>query len=290
MWAENSYKQAGGFFSRFFNTGVSILKVLVRSRSRNRIPAFNGQRCIVLGNGPSLKISLEKHKELFSGLPLICVNSFSTTPEFVLLKPACLVILDFGYWKSNDKLITDTLDALKTRTTWPLTLFVPQMASGNSRFEELMKANPNIKVQYFNYTVFKGFKGISHWFFKKDLAMPQSQNVLVASVFLAINMGFREVDVVGADHTWHENLHVNEDNVVCVRHVHFYNTEQKISYVPYKKGIHLSETFKMYEIMATLAKTFYGYDVLEEYARSRGCKVYNASEVSFVDAFERKKL
>jgi len=122
------------------------------------------------------------------------------------------------------------------------------------------------------------------------MAMPQSQNVLVACIFLAVNMGFKEVDVIGADHTWHEQLHVDENNVVHLKQIHFYDDQQQVKYVPLKKGAHIEETFRMDEILNTWAKVFFGYLALDRYARSRGCVIYNASELSFVDAFQRRKL
>jgi hypothetical protein len=46
----------------------------------------------------------------------------------------------------------------------------------------------------------------------------------------------------------------------------------------------------MDEIFAIWAKTFYGYIAMDSYARSRNASIYNASEVSFIDAFKRVKL
>ncbi|MFL5764359.1 MAG: 6-hydroxymethylpterin diphosphokinase MptE-like protein [Bacteroidia bacterium] len=290
MSAESTYKEAGGFFTRLVNTGISLLKIPARSKLRNRIPLTKEKRCIVLGNGPSLKASLEKHSGLFSSLPLFCVNSFSLTPEYELLKPSFYVILDYSFWKSNEKATLDVIDAIEKRTTWKMILFVPQMASGSERFSALSKKNSNVELRYFNYTVFKGFAGIAHWFYRRNMAMPQAQNVLVAATFLAINMGFEEVDLVGADHTWHESLYLDEHNKLHLKHIHFYDDVRTVKYIPFTKGAHLTETFRMDEIFHTWAKTFYGYIALEKYARSQNCKVYNASEVSFVDAFERKKL
>jgi hypothetical protein len=120
--------------------------------------------------------------------------------------------------------------------------------------------------------------------------MPQSQNVLVAAIFLGINMSFKKIYVFGADHSWHEHLHVNEENILCLKHIHFYENEENVSFVPFYKGAHLKETFSVAEIFATWAKVFNGYSALNHYANSRGCKIYNASEVSFIDAFERIKI
>lgn len=290
MSIEKSFKETSGFISQLANTCISILKILIQSKFSNNLSSENGKTCIVLGNGPSLKTSLSKHKDFLKKHALFCVNSFSLSDEYIELKPQHYVILDHSFWKSDGKIIIDTLDALKTKTTWSIKLFVPQMASESKRFEELSKANPNIQLQYFNYTVFKGFPEIAHWFYSKNLAMPQSQNVLVATIFLAMNSNFKEIFVVGADHTWHENLHLDENNLLSLRHIHFYDDVEKTTYVPFKKGIHSTETFKVHEIFATWEKVFYGYIALENYSKYKNCKIYNASEITFVDAFERKKL
>lgn len=289
MSAENSYKETTGFIRQFANTCVSVLKIFIRSKFSNRITSENGQTCIVLGNGPSLKTSFAKHPDSFLEHSLFCVNSFSLSDEYLKFKPQFYVILDYSFWKSDGEIIHETLNAIKAKTNWPLKLFIPQMAAGSERFKELTKANPNIQLSYFNYTVFKGFQGIAHWFFSKNLAMPQSQNVLVATIFLAINSGFKHIYVVGADHTWHEHLHLDDSNTLNVKQIHFYENEEKVIYTPFKKGVHVKETFKVHEIFATWAKTFYGYIALQNYAHYKKCNIYNASEITFVDAFERKK-
>lgn len=290
MSAENSYKETSGFISQFVNTCVSILKILIRSKFSNSIVQSNERTCIVLGNGPSLKTSLTHHKDFLKKHALFCVNSFSLSEEYTELKPQYYVILDYSFWKSDGEIIKDTLEAIKAKTTWPIKLLLPEMASGSKRFEELAKMNPNIQLHYFNYTVFKGFQSVAHWFYNKNMAMPQSQNVLVATIFLSINSGFKEIFVVGADHTWHEHLHLDEKNILNIKQIHFYENEERVAYTPFRKGIHLNETFKVHEIFATWAKTFYGYIALQNYAKDKNCKIYNASEVTFVDAFERKKL
>ncbi len=290
MSAEKSYKETSGFISQLANTSISILKVLIQSKFSNESSNESGKTCIVLGNGPSLKTSLTNHKDFFKKHSLFCVNSFSMSDEYIELKPQYYVILDYSFWKSDEKIILDTLEAIKTKTTWPIKFLVPQMSAGSKRFEDLSNANTNIQLQYFNYTVFKGFPEIAHWFYSKDLAMPQSQNVLVATIFLAMNCNFKEVYLVGADHTWHENLHLDENNLLSLRHIHFYDDVEKTTFIPFKKGVHVNETFKVHEIFAAWAKVFYGYIALENYSNYKNCKIYNASEVTFVDAFERKKL
>jgi len=290
MSVEKTYKTTGNFFSQCINTVLSLVKIVLISKFGRKLPKTDAESCIVLGNGPSLKQSFEKHPNFFKQFPLVCVNSFSVTEEFVALKPQYYVILDYSFWKSEAEVILKSLEALKTKTTWHMDLFVPQLAEKSGRFKVLCEQNKNIRLHYYNYTVFKGFENIAHYFYSKKLAMPQSQNVLVASLFLAINTGFKKIYLVGADHTWHQTLYVNEQNQVCVKHVHFYEKEEKVNFVPFYKGGHTKEVFRMDEILHTWAKVFWGYLMLNNYAQKKGAKILNASEITFIDAFEQIKL
>lgn len=290
MSAENSYKETSGFISQFVNTCVSILKILIRSKFSNSLPSASSDTCIIMGNGPSLKTSLKNNPDFFQKHSIFCVNDFATTNEYTLLKPQYYVILDYAFWMSDGEIVMNTIHALEKKTTWPIQLFVPGIASKNKRFTELCKKNKNIHLNYFNYTVFYGFPSIAHFFYNKNLAMPQSQNVMVASIFLSINMGFKQTTIIGADHSWHQTLHLDNNNILCIKDTHFYEDEEKVKYRPFNKGTHLQETFKLHEIFAAWAKVFYGYILLEQYSKYKNCKIYNASDVTFIDAFERKKL
>ncbi len=290
MTVEKKYKSTSSFISKCINTLVSLVKIILISKFGKKLPKATTESCVVLGNGPSLKQSLEKHADFFKQHPLVCVNSFSVTEEYTMLKPLYYVILDYSFWKSDDKHILSTLEAIKQKTTWEMYLFVPQMSASSKRFEKFCAENKNIKLCYFNYTVFKGFDSIANYFYRKNLAMPQSQNVLVASLFLSINVGYKKIYLFGADHTWHQTLLVNEQNELCLKQVHFYEQEEKINLVPFYKGAHLKETFRMDEIFVTWAKVFWGYLMLNNYANKQNAKILNASEISFIDAFERIKL
>jgi hypothetical protein len=287
--AEKSYKNFTAFIMNIMNTGISILKILIKSQFGLHLPKATTSSCIILGNGPSLKQSLTKHPDFFTKHSLVCVNNFALSEEYFKLKPEYYVFLDPGYWLGNSEPVKNTLLAI-SQTTWKLQVFAPQKARNSTFFQNAIRANSNIEVHYFNYTVFKGFDGLAHFFFNKNLAMPQSQNVLVASLFVTINIAFKNIYIVGADHTWHENMHVNYDNQLCIKDQHFYDNEQHITYRPFYKDEHQSETFRIYEVMTALGKTFYGYEILRKYAENNNAVIYNASEISFIDAFKRIKL
>jgi hypothetical protein len=270
------------------NTVVSLVKILVSSRKTPEFPGPGSDTCIVLGNGPSLKTSFQKYPGHFERFPLICVNSFCLSPEYDQLKPGYCVMLDSGLWKADNEFVQNVLNALLTKTTWTMHLIIPHDAAGSALLRNLNN-HAHIRIHLINYVVFKGFSSVGHYFYKKNLAMPQCQNVLVASLFCAINLGFSKIEFFGADHNWHEQLAVREDNVVCIRQVHFYENREEVSFLPFYKTMHVKETFRMDEAFHAWAKVFHGYFNILNYATSRSVKIVNSSEVSFIDAFERSK-
>lgn len=285
---EKTYKNIVLFTTKFINTLVSILKVLVISKCKTILPHPNQQSCIVLGNGPSLNESFQKHPDFFQKHSLVCVNGFSITKEFTDLKPSYYVMLDPGFWGNNREDVKQIIAAIITKTTWRLTILMPHQAKKSILIQQIELLNANITISYFNYTVFKGFTTIAHLLYKRNLAMPQSHNVLVASLFLCINMHFKNIYLFGADHTWHQNLYINEMSQLCIKDIHFYENEEKINYRLFYK--HQKTIFKMHEIFSVWSKVFYGYELIRKYANSCDTKIYNASNITFIDAFERIDL
>lgn len=286
---EGIYKRTTEFVSNCIGTGLSLAKVLWKSKFHVRLPEVKQNKCLVLGTGPSLKVSLQKHQSYMLQHDHIAVNAFAATEEFLELKPKHYVILDPAFWLTNHPTIMKTWEPMLVRTAWPMNLFIP-FESRNSPIMERIAENKFIHVHYFNYTVYKGFDSVGHFLYKMGWAMPQCQNVLVAATFMAVQLGYKEIELFGADHNWHEQLHVTEDNVVSVRQVHFNENVETMTYVPFYKLTHSKEVFRMDEIFIAWAKVFAGYFNVQRYAQSRGVQISNASEFSFIDAFKRIKI
>lgn len=234
---------------------------------------------------------MQEHPKFFQETPLICVNTFSLTDTFLDLKPEYYVILDPFFWKQESDLVKKTLQRLEEKVDWKMQLMIPRKAAEHAAFQQLVRNNPNIQLVAYNYTVYKGLAGIGHWLYKHNIAMPQSLNVSIVAVLLGLNIGYEEVFLVGADHTWHENLHMSQDNVLHTKVTHFYENDAEVKYIPYHKGSDPTQpTNTAYEFFDIWSRTFLGYMQVRAYADHLGKKVYNASESSFIDAFERKKL
>jgi hypothetical protein len=252
-----------------------------------------GEECFILGNGPSLKFAFEKHEQLFKSTPLICVNSFPTTPEYVKFKPKYCLFLDPAFFmKDYNKTyphVKASIENLIKNTDWKLQLLLPTAARNTSYIKSLPEKNPNISISYFNYTIVHGYSFLRHFLFKKNLGMPSCQNVVGAAIFIGLNLGYKRISLFGADHNLGQNLFVNDQNEVCMIHYHFYS-DGKPLIVPVspQSGTNLKTNISGFYKLC--AKTFSVYYILEEYARWLNVKIYNTTEGSFIDAFERKKI
>ena len=122
--------------------------------------------------------------------------------------------------------------------------------------------------------------------YRLGLGMPRPRNVLIPSIMLAINSGYRRVYVAGADHSWTQTLWVDEDNRVVSIQPHFYqdNEEEK------KRVATEYHNYPLHQILQSLYIAFRSYFDIADYAKSRNVEIINITPESFIDAFPRMKL
>jgi hypothetical protein len=275
------------------DTTFSALLIGAFSRKVDfRLALATHTEVVLLGNGPSLTGDLELNPRLGAGRDLMCVNNFVFSEDFVRLKPSYYAVMDPFYWASEApaSVLVERerfFECLKSRTAWPMNLLLPL----ECRFSEIWKqenlcANTRIKVRFFNRTPVSGFKWFRNLAYAHDLGMPWSQNVLVGSAFLCVGLGFKRIYVLGADHSWHEEICVGKDNVLYLKQKHCYDAEEDVPLEPVYKP-NTNEAFKMHELFAAWSRVFLGHLQVAEYARERGVEILNASSKTYIDAFER---
>ena len=177
-----------------------------------------------------------------------------------------------------------TIIAFK-KVTWNITVFVPYTSKGSDGWK-VLSTNPYLTLAYFNYTVFMGIDKVGQWFYQRNLAMPRCQNVLGAALYVAIMRKHPDVMIFGADHSWHEELRLNEDNELIGRQLHFYDNSKKVSYIKLKDH----DLNSVSSIFLSLHKAFYAYEQLKRFADKNNVQIINASERSFIDVFKKVKL
>ncbi len=290
MWFDY-YIKTSAFFENSLQPVVSVVKVLLLSKFG--LPRFSNQKqnASILGNGPSLNQALADNLDFLKETDIYCVNLFALSTVYASLKPQNYVLLDpafFMFSEQNDgrQDIKKTFDAITEQTDWSMRLFVPARSKNSYIVKKLKQERPNIQICFFNYTIVRGFPAFRHWFFKHNLGMPQCQNILAASLYVALLQDYKNVYLFGADHSWHEEIRITEQNEFEMRQVHFYDNA---SNVKHEKVIDVRNNSRprLHAQFLSLHKVFYSYEILGAFAKSRNINVLNASKKTYIDAFER---
>lgn len=274
---KKTLKTTTHFCGNVFQTLLFCIKVLIRTDLKNHIPQIeNAGPLTILANGPSLKDDIEKID--FEVGDFSVLNDFYKSPYFDRVKPKFYVLADPLYFTKD----SETELTLRSITS-DIKLFVPFGWWKNASVLDRIN-NPHIQFVPYHTLTYNGFESVRYWFYRHGLSMPRPQNVLVPSIFNAINMGYKEIRIYGADHSWTESIRVDEQNRVCLTDSHFYDTE-KVNMNPWHKCT--GEQYLMHEILRDLASMFDSYHFLKRYADARGCRIINCTKNSYIDAFER---
>ena len=252
----------------------------------------NGDKMIIIGNGPSLNKTMELYGDVVCETPCMMVNFAANTELYERIRPSVYLLVDPAWYNPSDEQkqsIYACIDAIVQKTSWQMKIIMPHCAMGCFAIERF-KENPNLEIFYYEdgWQIPEGMTQYEAW--DKNLVTPPGQTVLNTAVWLSIYWGYKETYLVGVDTSWLEDTHVNqEDNRVYTIDTHFYKNEDVYGENLWKENKRYISS-KYHEEIETLVIALKSYWELREYADWKDVKVYNASEYSCIDAFERKKL
>ena len=285
------YIKTGAFFENSLQSVVSVVKVILLSKLG--LPKFSNQKtnASILGNGPSLNQALADNLDFLKETDIYCVNLFALSTVYDSLKPENYVLLDPAFFMFNEQNdsrqdIKKTFDAIIQQTDWSMRLFVPARSRNSYIVKKIKQESPNIQICFFNYTIVRGFPAFRNWFFEHNFGMPQCQNILAASLYVALLQDYKNIYLFGADHSWHEEIRITDQNEFEMRQVHFYDNA---THVKHEKVIDVRNNSrpKLHAQFLSLHKVFYSYEILGAFAKFRKINVLNASKKTYIDAFER---
>jgi len=286
-----------GFFRNSLLSFASLAKVLLLSKWFGALKLKERPvktRCLIIGNGPSFATTLQLHESSLEQYELVCVNGFVLSEYYVKIKPGFYIINASVFFQPDEKLSQLYIDLrnnifskLEQDTSWKMNLMVPFMAKKSNAFKMLLQKNKNILPLYFNQTPVEGFSGVSHALFAMKLGIPRPHNVLIPAIMNMIALHFKEISIVGADHSWLAEISVNENNEALVNQKHFYDESTSS---PQKMQDYIARPRRLHEVIHKFYLSFKGYWDIKAYAAAKKVTIYNASEVSMIDAFDRKKL
>ena len=189
----------------------------------------NSPNAILVGNGPSLKDDLDEILSQRQGKSLFCVNYFATTSLFTKFKPEYYVLADPIFWRQ------DITDSFKLRNEelfdrlqdvdWEMTLICQK--KGFQQISRIFRDHQFIKTSWvesrarqFNLT------GLNLMALKWKICSPYIINVLVMSLWCAIELNFKDIAIYGADFSGFKDISVDQQtNQVATDSSHFYKTQ-----------------------------------------------------------------
>lgn len=273
------------FCSNLGATLKSCVKMVCLSRPTSIRRNGDTRPLVIMGNGPSLRKVLDDRPEMLSTSALMSVNFAANAPEFFELKPEYYVMAD-GVFFSNDTdnhALMQLYEALG-RVDWPMTLIIP------TKYRHSLPAsitdNANIRTASINAVGMEGFGWFRNLAYSSRLGMPRPRNVLIVSIVAGIWLGYTDIYILGADHSWMQTLAVDEQNRVISVQPHFYKdsaAEQKRVNTVYS-GLHL------HDIINSFYVAFRSYHHIADWARRRGVNIYNSTPGSYIDAFSRRPI
>lgn len=279
-----------------FNDLAALAKAVLKSRCPSGIDIANksgaageSRSVIVMGNGPSLRKVLAEDMDLLMSddHDRMAVNFAANAPEFFELKPQHYTLADPHFFDgiSSDGNVARLWENLGSGD-WEMSLWVPADRKRDKTLRELLKRNGKITPRYYNLTPSDGSGPIVRKLTDMGLVMPRPRNVLIPAIMNAIRAGYKEIIIVGADHSWSRSLWVDDENRVVSLQPHFYKDNEK----ELKRVAEEYAGYHLHDILNSLTIAFRSYFEIAEIARRKGVRVLNATEGSFIDAFERIRL
>lgn len=270
------------FVGNLSGTVKSIVKLMFQSR-RSFVPKADGERVIIMGNGPSLNETIENHIDILKTTPAIAVNFAANAPQFTMLRPRYYVLADPHFFVNKQDInVAKLMSNLSELVDWTMTLFVPNSVKNHN----ITITNKNISIEYFNMVGVEGFQWFENFAFSRGYGMPRPRNVLIPSIMIAMQMGYKEIYITGADHSWTKTLSVNENNEVISIQPHFYKEDEKEQKRIRTDYLH----YPLHQIIYSFYVAFKSYFVIQRYAKNRKIDIYNSTPESFIDAFPRRPL
>ena len=270
------------FASRLGQTAKSIVKLLTQRRRATitKADADTSRPLIILANGPSLNQTIAESLPSLQAHPTLAVNFAANAPEFRTLRPRYYVFIDPHFFSAtDDPNVTRLWDNL-ARVDRPMTLIVP------ARRRRLIPKSVNIDTLTVNDIAVEGFLPLENAAFARGWGMPRPRNVLIPSIMAAIAMGFKEIYLTGADHSWMKTISVNDNNQVVSIQPHFYKDNDKELARVRTDYLHRP----LHTILDSFRIAFASYHTIARFAATRGIRIVNSTPGSYIDAFPRAPL
>lgn len=261
-----------------FRKQSEVARIVLQNRIFKNI--HSGQRCFIIGNGPSLKneqLSLLEYEYVFT------VNQAARIKDFVKIKPTYHFWADPTFFQDKASIeyeeLISIMKSVNTKDNKPICFF-PADQYGFIKKHGIDKE--------LDFRLFKS--GIIFYdSYNKSIDytrfVPGFGTVVQWCITMAIYMGFKEIYLLGCDNTglmctFNSALKMNNDN--------FYGYE--ISENEQKRMEQLLSINLLEAYVQSYLRTLKDYRKLYSYCTSLGIKLVNCSSETVIDSIPRKPL
>lgn len=222
--------------------------------------SHRGERCFIIGNGPSLQIS---DLEALKGEYCFGMNRIYELFDKTSWRPQCYSIVDI-YMIQRDIQKIQNMDVSVVLAD----ITAKKRIDSDSNVHLINVCDPFTIEKYSEKTVRKiGFSD------KADICLHQGYTVTYICVQLAVYMGFTEIYLIGMDHSFSRS--VGTDGKVVVNTAvknHFYSGGDSVDVCQFTSGVD------------------YAYALARKECEKRGITIKNATRGGFLEIFERVNL
>lgn len=283
-----------------FDTMLFFATMVVKEDFHNYIKRSGAidmarSKCVaILGNGPSLKRELPQliAQRAWEEKDILAVNFFALSEEFALIKPKYYVISDPMFFRKAGygERVQELYKALAEKVSWPMKLYVQYYNPEHFDYRSAIGHNPNIEIVPFHSIVFHGFRSVEFWCYRRGLGSGNFGTVIQNGEFIALQLGYRRIELYGVDHTLLDGLMVDEKNRVCRRKSHYYDSEQSPAEPIYYNATNPPRPYTMSEYLSETAELFRGHEVLRDFSEKCGTEIINRTAHSMIDAYKREPM
>lgn len=239
-----------------------------------------GERCFILGNGPSLK---EENLQLLHGKTVFTVNQSYRNPDFHLIAPKYHFWVDRNFFEIDKERPEDMelLDCMKkcSRSTDEIICFYPIEQYGFVKENDLLIDNRTFFIKpILHMGEVKNFSSnISNLTYSFGTVV---QNVIVSAIY----MGFKEIVLLGCDSTGIINTLNASMKKANDEYGYMVSDNEKL------RMERMVERSKVTDYAYSYYMTLKGFSYLKQVCESKNIEMVNCSATSVLDMIPRKSL
>ena len=240
-------------------------------------------RLCILGNGPTFT-QIEEHLSELRDVDFCAVNLSVNTEIFFRIKPRMFVIVDMIFWQQPEKEgIKECWENIR-KIDWDITICIP--FNFPNSMKRTFEKNNFVKVCRYSNNAWepelRKAKKLKMWLYKRGWVSPNGSNVSIGAIYSAILNGYKEINLLGLEHSWMKDIRVNDKNEVVLIDRHYYGDVEHV-WLDYE-----GNPIKLIDFLSSQLVTFTGHLNLKNFADYLGdVKIINRTKDSYIDAYER---